>query len=723
MIYVFSYQTTDKILDGIKYISLNSIYPLRQIYSELYKMKNDDIIIMLPETLPPLSNYLSKVIPLYYKDRHNHLMAFSQEDPEKRFILLGENKFKATDTIIFKRGEMRSSLGDFSGYSPYNHVRERIVSLFSNGSIYVPSDRFTTKKAPDVARSHNDIMEYNVKFSDVQGDIYKTTINIGLGDMIYTRGILDNQKHKFKKVIISPNIHVYNMLISPKQSDTDFTYDMLRSLFRPPYYEIAEPNRPFPHRFAYTFHAIENFPVIKPNLEDELCEGKPLRIGPYILINTRIREITKQEYNKSIKDRLIKTLRNLSKKYKVVVLGERSLRKCLQHEIFSDMMFVIYDDIKKAVPRERLVDLTFESFEALTTDRIKKIKQECLYMRDAEWNITFGNGGNFCMATAVGKVIGYYTPNNKIDATPLAFKNTTYAGIHVVDDLEVFFNKLDSLLKEKPALKIKVNMGIGDLLLIKSMLDYKKDSYSKIYITPNTEFFDKLRTTEYKNGPIKQYIKWLFDDSSYYKIDNNLTYPRKNTETLFWEDKIQFKGPQYMRDKFCKGKSLNIGDYVTITTKVRAINKKKYESIKKEFFEALSKVSEKYKIVILGEKTLPNWTEYTDGTTNDVFVIYDDIIKYLPKDNIIDMTIDTIHDSNLKQLQQDCVYLRDAYQNIILGLGGGFCLTLVAGKILGYWQPHAYSQVTELYEYCTNFKSNMYMTRDFEKFIYWLGEL
>ena len=62
MIYVFSYQTTDKILDGIKYISLNSIYPLRQIYSELYKMKNDDIIIMLPETLPPLSNYLSKVI-------------------------------------------------------------------------------------------------------------------------------------------------------------------------------------------------------------------------------------------------------------------------------------------------------------------------------------------------------------------------------------------------------------------------------------------------------------------------------------------------------------------------------------------------------------------------------------------------------------------------------------------------------------------------------------
>jgi hypothetical protein len=722
MIYVFSYQTTDKTLDGVEYIYLNSIYPLRQIYSELYRMKNDDIVIMLPEALPPLFNYLEKTIPLYYKDRHKHLIALSPDDPEKHFILLNEDKFKSTDTIMFKRGEMRSSLGDFSGYSPYNHIRERIISLFSNGSIYAPSDRYTAKKEPEIARSHNDIMTYDVNIPI--GDIYKTTINIGLGDMIYTRGILDNQKHKFKKVVISPNINVYNTLISPSQADTDFTYAMLHSLFRPPYYEIVEPNKLFPHRFAYTFHAIENFPVIKPNLEDELCEGTPLHIGPYLLINTRIREITKKEYEKSIKDRLMKTLRKLSRKYKIVVLGERSLRKCLQHDVFSDMMFVIYNDIKKAVPRERLVDLTFESFETIASDRIKKIKQECLYMRDADWNITFGNGGNFCMATAVGKVIGYYTPDNRIDATPLAFKNTSYAGIHVVDNLNKFFEKLDSLLNDnKPVMKIKVNMGIGDLLLIRAMLDYKRDSYSKIYITPNTEFFDKLRTTEYKNGPIKDYIKWLFDDPSYYKIDNNLTYPRKNTETLFWEDKIQFKGPQYMRDKFCKGKSLNIGDYVTITTKIRAINKKKYESIKEEFFKTLSKVSEKYKVVILGEKTLPDWTEYKDGTTNDVFVIYDDIIKYLPKDNIIDMTIDTIHDSSLKQLQQDCVYLRDAYQNIILGLGGGFCLTLVAGKILGYWQPHTHSQVTELYEYCTNFKSNMYMTRDFEKFIYWLGEL
>ena len=62
MIYVFFFLHVDIPLEGITPIYLNSDKPLRQIYDELYKMKNDDIVIMLPEDLAPYPNYLIKII-------------------------------------------------------------------------------------------------------------------------------------------------------------------------------------------------------------------------------------------------------------------------------------------------------------------------------------------------------------------------------------------------------------------------------------------------------------------------------------------------------------------------------------------------------------------------------------------------------------------------------------------------------------------------------------
>lgn len=703
--------------EGFKFIQL-SPNPLVQLHKIIKPAKHEDIFVLIPENFQFREVNWKKMIEVYCS-YNVHVMSSNYDELHKNFYLDGQERLRDSDIVIFKRSYIRSGLTDISQTSPYNKIRSKLVRLGGGGSLYVPIDRRDPATPVVMARSSTPLPDLQL----VKGNVYHVSINLGIGDMLYTRGTLDTLKEKYSKIVLSPYIDLYKEVISPTREDMIFTNSLLNLIFKPPFYHIDQPNQRYPHRFAYTFHVMDGLPITKPDLADELCEGEPLNIGPYVLISTRIREITKKEYDKDIKKPLMASLKKLSEKYKVVVMGERSLKKCLQHNVCADFMFIIYDDIKRAVPKDRLVDLTFSSIDEIKDDRLKKFRQECLYMRDAEWNITLGNGGNFCMATAVGKVIGYYTPTNKIDATPFAFNGKSYPGVHVFNELKKFFAKIDSLFETKPELKIKVNMGVGDLLLIRSMLDYQKDKYSKIHITPNATFFDVLRTPEYKDGFIKDYIEMLFKDD-YYVIDNNQSYPRKNTETLYWENKIPFVGPQYMKDEFCKGAPLNIGKYLTLTTKIRALDKSHYEKIKKDFFNVISLISNKYKIVVIGEKTLPDWPEYKNGTTPDVFMIYNDIMSFLPKENIIDMTYNcTKSGSTLSQLQQDCVYMRDAYYNIILGLGGGFCLAMTCGRILGFWQEHKNFEVTKLYEICTKLKSNMYMTRNIEKYIEWISEL
>jgi len=717
MVYIFAYDYKKVDIEGYEVILLSSERPLKEINNKIKNISNDDLIIMLPKDITPHTDYIEKIVFLYQEQCP--VIVFSIDDPEKAFSSQEQNKFISTDAVIFRRGNMRSGLKDISATSNYNKIREKIIRLCGGGTLYAPIDRIEAGKLPVYALTTPSIDSYVTK--QPSNLIYKVKINLGIGDLLYSRSILDNLSYKYKKVIISPNIESYNTYREPNKDDLAFTMSMLKMLFKEPYYTIDVPNKNYPPRFAWTFSSIDRVDIVKPNLSDELCEGQPLNIGPYLVIPTRVRELLITEYNTQIKARFLNILKKLSAKYKIVLMGERELLKYKEQVILKDRVYSMYYDIINVIPKDRIVDLTFTTLNAIKGNRIAKIKQECLYMRDAEYNITFGNGGPFCMATAVGKVIGYYSKNNPCDVNPILFKQKNYPGTFIYDNIEAFFLKLNSLLDKKPVFKMKVNMGFGDLLLIRAMMDYTKDRYSKVLISPNTEFFDELRTPAYKKGYIMDYMKLLFSDP-YYESHNDLSFQKRNTETLYGGDLIQVVSPQHLQSLICKGKYLNIGPYVTITTKIRALKKSTYEKHKDEFYKVLKDVSMKYKIVILGEQNLPNWPEYNNQTDN-IFVIYKDIIDNIPKENIVDLSYTPTTSATLKRLQQDCMYMKDAEYNITLGMGGGFCLTLMAGKVLGFWEEDERPLVTELYHRWCKVKSNAYLTIDFDKFIYWLSEL
>ena len=549
---------------------------------------------------------------------------------------------------------------------------------------------------------------------------YKVRINLGIGDILFARSVLDNQKSKYDKVYISPDYTSYNQYRQPSKIETKFTNELLELIFQPPYYHLEKIHiEGYPNRFCQTFSTLDNFPLVVPQLSDVICEGSPLDIGPYITISTRVREVPISEFEEKVKKKFLDKMLEFSETYKIVILGEQKLAEYTEHKILSGRVFTIYKDLIETLPKNRIIDLSFEDPRRIKENRMTRFKQECLYMRDAEWNIVIGNGGNACIAASIGNAIGYFSPTDKEGNYyhRMFTDKQKHTSIYYTCDVKKFIKKLNDVIKPKPTYDICVNMGVGDLLIIRGELDKAKDKFGRINITPNIPFFDRIRSKEYTNGFIKDYIKLLFPPP-YYNLTTNLNYPIRDGHGIQIYDGVPIASPHHLRDLFCVGESLDIGPYITINTKVRIVQKSSYNNFKSRFYETLNKISKKYKIVILGDRHLPNWQEF-NMFPNDIFTIYDDIVKYIPKERYIDLTFNDLHKGTLQRIQQDCLYMKNAVNNIFLGAAGAWCLGLVSGKSLSYYEPKTNNHWNEY----TTIKSNAYLTDNLDKYLYWITQI
>jgi len=452
MIYIFSYLRPEKELSNVKYVYFTDEYPLRTLHYSFNEMSSRDIVILMPRHLIPTHNYLEKIIPLFKSNMN--ILSFKEDEPEQEFIPIKTDISTEHDTIIFRIKHLHSGLSDFSGFSSYDFIRHKIIRL-CDSELYVPSSRDMIHNTDiiTIPRSINTVSSYNLENNKSQSDgIYRVKINMGIGDMIYARGVLDKQKNNFKQVHISPNLDGYNTYRQPNTDDMDFSFKLLNHLFKPPYYKIDKPNLEYPHRLSYLFYTFDKLPLHKANLADELCEGKPLYYSkPYILIPTRVRGCLYKDYLK-IKEEFLSYIKILSKKYKIVLVGERELIEYREQVTLMEhnIMFLIYNDIKNTVPHNRLLDLTFKNINSIHTNRFEKFKQECLYMKNAKYNIVLGVGGPFCIATAVGNAIvyapdNYISPEHKLSVT---FNGYDYNGVYVYTEKELFLNKLEELTYE-----------------------------------------------------------------------------------------------------------------------------------------------------------------------------------------------------------------------------------------------------------------------------------
>jgi hypothetical protein len=248
-------------------------------------------------------------------------------------------------------------------------------------------------------------------------------------------------------------------------------------------------------------------------------------------------------------------------------------------------------------------------------------------------------------------------------------------------------------------LKIKVNLGIGDLIHIKSQLELVKHKYGCIYITPNSSIL--AESSRGKNNYdylsfLRDFINLLFSDEPYCitpfcELDDEKQelirllrsppdYQQRDAPKLKNIDKIPYQYP-CLASKLCFGSSLDIQQkYIVLTTRARDFSSLTYENIKQPLFDAINDVakSKNIKVLLLGDRDMG---KTLDVTVHGIFSIYDDILSYLDPSIIIDRTVEKPLASSpigLRGLQQDCLWMNESLGVISLGIGGNVSLSVAS---------------------------------------------
>lgn len=138
----------------------------------------------------------------------------------------------------------------------------------------------------------------------------------------------------------------------------------------------------------------------------------------------------------------------------------------------------------------------------------------------------------------------------------------------------------------------------------------------------------------------------------------------------------------------CKGTPLNLGEeYIVISTKIRGISKKKFLPLSVQLWRTLQNVSQRYKIVVVGEREVEKNMEYTQLSTDTVYEIYGHIMANIPSERIVDLTVPALGNTapTLAKIQQDGLIMKQAKCVITFGLGGNVWLAIAtSNRVIGF---------------------------------------
>lgn len=239
-------------------------------------------------------------------------------------------------------------------------------------------------------------------------------IPIHLGELIVAKSHLDTVKDQFEKISLCFDQDTWIRYFDIESPDWDhqklqwnqYTQDIGQLFFsEPPYVLSSDPKDHILYHTCNQLVAEQNIQPMKPELGHLLCQGAPLDLGEeYIVITTKARSVDMKKL-RSLSVQFIAQIKRLSQKYKIVLLGEKvvELRKEYRFEEHHDRIFSIYDTVVNNIPQDRLLDLTVPSL-GNTAYNLKHIQQDCVFMRDAKFVITFGCGGNYMLSLASSKM-------------------------------------------------------------------------------------------------------------------------------------------------------------------------------------------------------------------------------------------------------------------------------------------------------------------------------
>jgi hypothetical protein len=230
------------------------------------------------------------------------------------------------------------------------------------------------------------------------------------------------------------------------------------------------------------------------------------------------------------------------------------------------------------------------------------------------------------------------------------------------------------------------NLGIGDLIFFcGSILAEHKENESVEYFLSK----DVLRL--YRENNI-EYEKFCHEYIKYFLPNHNLIVLNNESETNYvWtvdylrDNKILNSNSvvDSIKEKLTNSKNtLNQDNYIVIFTKSRDLDLGVFSKVSTNFFSSINNFDGK--IILLGEREVKYTGEYAIHGRNKIYSIYNDCIKYINQDKIIDLTTQnySFSDFSLNKILQDCKIISDSFKTYIFGGGGFFCLSIFTDKLV-----------------------------------------
>src|ERR1700723_2310786 len=136
-------------------------------------------------------------------------------------------------------------------------------------------------------------------------------------------------------------------------------------------------------------------------------------------------------------------------------------------------------------------------------------------------------------------------------------------------------------------LEISMPTSLGEIISIKQQLDTVKNQYDQIRVSFATWVWDEALHTEapdwdYKKQLLNKFLldigRLFFGNAPYFMEPDNQPFPYSNMENL--PNVLHIEPPKLKLDHLlCKGNSLNIKQYIVLTTKVRQLTKSNFDLI------------------------------------------------------------------------------------------------------------------------------------------------
>lgn len=275
----------------------------------------------------------------------------------------------------------------------------------------------------------------------------ESNIVLGIGDLIYLRAMLYAEKHRFSQITLSFDNNILSLY---RNNDyRRFLYEIGELFFSEPPFKLIAPGQMYKLRWPPDFQKDYGVRMIIPKLKHLLCKGTLLNLGrEYMVFTTKIRYVPRHQYNRHFDQHFWHLIRQLSEKYKVVVMGERAIemnREYSERGNGSDNIYSIYNDIMKNIPLDRVLDLTIPAL-GITTPNLSQIQQDCLIMSEAKFVVSIGIGGNVLLSVASEANVVNYREDTVADADLLFGITKVWDNSISTKELHHFMGRLRTYL-------------------------------------------------------------------------------------------------------------------------------------------------------------------------------------------------------------------------------------------------------------------------------------